>query len=185
MRIFGISTSLACLALASSATAQTVQSYFYDAHGRLTATTNAVGAMSGGSISNYALDGANNRASKVVEVTPGRTSANQLLSGEALTPSQFLASSDNRFAFYLQTDGNAVIYGPSGFLWATGTNGAKSVMLAMQGDGNLTIYNDARVLVWQTATNGHPGARLVMQNDGNLVLYDGATFLWSSGTGGH
>jgi hypothetical protein len=57
--------------------------------------------------------------------------------------------------------------------------------LAMQGDGNLVIYNRDNRAVWNTGTSGNPGAMLIMQSDGNLVIYTtGMRAIWSSGTSG-
>lgn len=170
---------------AGAAKAQQVQSYFYDAHGRLQATTTA--HPNSGSRTLYGLDSADNRTSKLTENAGTRGAADQLTSGETLLPGQRLISSDGRFSFVLQeSDGNAVIYGPSGALWGSSTTNGRSTLIAMQHDGNVVMRGPANEAVWDTGTGGHPGARLLMQNDGNLVIYiNGWTAVWASGTGGH
>ena len=180
-----ILASVTALAVvATSASAQQTEAYFYDVHGRLQAVTRA--PATGGSRVRYALDGADNRDSTIAGVSPSRTVLDRLASGESLLPSQKLTSSDNRFFFILQhTDGNAVIYGPSGPLWASNTGYGQSTALVMEADGNVVIRNPNAQAVWSTNTAGNPGAVLIMQNDGNLVLYVGATPIWSTGTGGH
>ncbi len=179
MRIWGTLTALAGLLAVSSAAAQTTQTYFYDGHGRLQATTNA--PANGGSRVRYGMDAANNRSSRDSDAIPGRVVPDQLRPWENLLPGQALQSPDGRFVFVLQIDGNAVIYGlPIG--WSTNTAGGRSTVMAMQSDGNLVIRGPANELIWNSGTSGHPGAKLVMQNDGNLVIYDGATGVWSSGT---
>jgi hypothetical protein len=173
------------LAVAPSATAQQIQTYFYDAHGRLQATTTA--HSNSGSRTLYGLDSADNRTSKAADNAGTRAAPDQLAAGETLLPGQRLVSSDGRFVFVLQEgDGNAVIYGPTGGLWANYTTSGRSTIIAMQHDGNLVMRGPANEAVWDTGTSGHPGARLVMQNDGNLVVYvNGWTAVWVSGTGGH
>ncbi|MFE2105923.1 hypothetical protein ACFXAF_08640 [Kitasatospora sp. NPDC059463] len=56
--------------------------------------------------------------------------------------------------------------------------------LAMQGDGNLVLYNrESGSAIWATGTYNHPGATAKMQSDGNFVVYDtNGTALWSTGT---
>lgn len=166
-----------------AAEAQETQSYFYDVHGRLTAVTRA--PANGGYRTRYGLDAADNRASDARQQIAAKAAQHTLQAGDGLLPTQFLRSADNRFTFVLQGDGNAVIYGPTGALWASGTATGQSTLVSMQGDGNLVIYGPSNNAIWATGTSGHPGARLSMQNDGNLVIYDGAAAIWASGTGGH
>lgn len=186
MRRFG---SAMCAGLfvaltAGAAGAQQIQTYFYDVHGRLQATTAAT--PNSGSRTLYGLDKADNRTGKEASAAGTRAAADQLAAGETLLPGQKLVSADNRFIFVLQEgDGNAVIYGPSGSLWSTNTAGGRSTVMAMQPDGNLVIHGPANDGVWNSGTWMHPGSRLLMQNDGNLVIYSGWTAVWSSNTGGH
>lgn len=107
-------------------------------------------------------------------------------SGQALTKGQSIYSQDHRFTFIYQSDGNVVLYGPSGpALWNAGSAGKASDHLIMQADGNLVLYNGTTP-VWYTGTGGKGVSRLVMQNDGNAVVYNSAnTATWSSGTGGY
>ena len=98
----------------------------------------------------------------------------------------FLQSADGRWRAVMQGDGNLVIYGPSGAIWASNTNGVgtPSFRLVMQSDGNLVVY-DADRATWATSTNGRGVGpyTLVMQDDANLVLYDSRqTPTWDSGT---
>jgi hypothetical protein len=83
----------------------------------------------------------------------------------------------------MQDDGNLVLYGPTGALFATSTND-RGVRLEMQYDGNLVIYDGSHQAVWNSGTQGNAGARLAVQDDGNLVVYaaDLYTPLWASNT---
>jgi hypothetical protein len=87
----------------------------------------------------------------------------------------------NRYRFVFQSDGNLVLYSPSGVplsnpvgvpLWATGTNRLKAdtLRLSVQSDGNVVLYEENRP-IWASDTSGNLGSRLVLQDDGNVVVY--------------
>jgi hypothetical protein len=112
----------------------------------------------------------------------------RLLADGHLFPNLFLTSPNGAYRATMQSDGNLVVYGPAGAIWATGTAGPNS-HLSMQADGNLVLYSStvspsgADQALWHTRTGDRNGTLLLMQDDGNLVLYriDG-TPLWSSRT---
>lgn len=161
--------------------AQQTEAYFYDVHGRLQAAVKA--PTVGGSVSRYGLDSADNRTQRLTEPTPLRSAQHELQAGQFIVASQVVRSADNRFALFVQLDGNVVLYGPSGVLWvAPNTWGRASTTLTMQTDGNLTVRGPENELIWQSGTGGNPGARFVVQNDGNLVIYSGWTAIWHTGT---
>lgn len=184
MRILMTTVSLAGLVAASSAAAQTAQTYVYDAQGRLSGATRVV-AGSTSSFTSYTYDGATNRTAKTGQTFSAPATSWVLASGEQMVLQQNLISADSRFRFAVQNDGNMAVWWGSTLLWAANTYGTQANFLAMQGDGNLVLYGPNYSVVWMSGTNGHPGAHLVMQNDGNLVIYDGPTGIWSTGTGGH
>lgn len=95
-----------------------------------------------------------------------------------------LKSSDGRYQWVLQTDGNLVLYGPSGRpIWANGRFTTQFVI--MQGDGNMVGYTDAGGVTWATNTAGTGTAnRLVIQSDGNAVIYAGSRAVWATNTVG-
>jgi cell wall-associated NlpC family hydrolase len=103
------------------------------------------------------------------------------LLGSELGPDRQLGPGDwlqnGGYRFVMQTDGNLVLYGPNGPLWATYTHTAQNdAVLVNQGDGNLVIYTaDRRNVVWASRTNGRGAGRLVLQGDGNVVLYNTRT----------
>jgi len=102
-----------------------------------------------------------------------------LSGGQTLSMNQSNWSCDGRYLLITQTDGNVVLYGPTGAVWATYIGGPGN-RLVMQGDGNLVVYTPSNVPVWSSGTAGNPGARLAIQNDGNLVIYSRNNHaLWS------
>jgi hypothetical protein len=103
------------------------------------------------------------------------------------SPSQDkLRSPDGAFTFVMQTDGNLVLYGPTGqATWASWTQGQAVAYCWMQDDGNLVIYGWSHNPIWASGTQGQPGAFLRMQNDGNAVILqtNGINALWSAWAG--
>lgn len=172
------------MVVATGAAGQQTQTYTYDVHGRLEASTQA--PANGGSRTLYSLDKADNRDGSIAGVYGARAANDRLGSAEWMLPSQRITSPDNRFYLILQPgDGNLVFYGPGGALWASNTATGRSTALAMQADGNLVLRGSTNETLWSTGTNGNTGAVLIVQNDGNLVVKSGATVLWASVTGGH
>lgn len=104
-----------------------------------------------------------------------------LSNGETLTRGQNRWSTDGRFQFIYQTDGNVVLYGPNGSIWANGKGGVASDRLVMQSDGNLVLYNGGSV-VWATGTGGGASARLVVGNDGNTYILTDSGATWATNT---
>ncbi|RHW25430.1 CHAP domain-containing protein [Nocardioides immobilis] len=96
-------------------------------------------------------------------------------------------SSDGRYLFAMQDDGNLVLYAPSGrALWSTDrlTSAWRSQeFVIFQGDGNLVTYGGGRA-IWASGTAGRGGDHFEVQGDGNLVVYAGSRPLWASNTAG-
>jgi murein DD-endopeptidase MepM/ murein hydrolase activator NlpD len=94
----------------------------------------------------------------------------------------------NGYTFVFQNDGNVVLYGSRGVVWATGTEGTGASALVIQEDGNIVLYSQlyqAGQVLWATNTNGNPGAFFAAQTDGNLVVYTAqGRPLWASNTMG-
>lgn len=108
---------------------------------------------------------------------------NKLANGKTLARGATLSSLDGRFRFIHQTDGNVVLYSPSGAVWASNTGGRATTGLVMQGDGNLVLYNGGSA-VWATGTTGGSTSYLAIQNDGNVVIYNATQSTWATNTGG-
>ncbi|MBK8972131.1 MAG: hypothetical protein IPM37_12445 [Hahellaceae bacterium] len=115
---------------------------------------------------------------------------------------QYWTSPANKLV--MQDDGNLVMYGPNGPVWATNTvdrsividrlhagqplNAGQSLFsrngryrLSMQTDGNLVIYNP-NAPIWASGTYRSDANTLVMQTDGNLVMYGAGGPRWASNT---
>lgn len=174
--------ALGAALLAGSAEAQSVETFVYDSLGRLTGATEIRTGFS--SASQYTYDAAGNRVVYRNDDTGGLAQGSELAPGERLVLQQSLVSTDGRFRFSLQADGNLAIWFGPGLLWTPNTFGSQAVQLIMQQDGNLVLYGPNYTVLWATGTQA-TGSRLVMQNDGNLVIYNGWTPVWASGTGGH
>lgn len=137
-----------------------------------------------------------------------------LESGQTLRPGHSLTSvlpnpnSGMTFSFWMQTDGNVVLYEGQDSIgddtdvtgqpplaqsarWATHTGPGQFTPsgLIMQTDGNLVLYDTSGQPHWASQTEGNPGAYLIMQTDGNAVIYragstrqNGNGALWATNT---
>jgi hypothetical protein len=99
---------------------------------------------------------------------------------QALTAGTGIYSPNGQYGFVLQTDGNLVLYGPTGALWQTKTVGSGAQRAVMQGDGNFVLYRADNSVVWATRTS-RPGTWLQVQDDGNFAMY-WARAVWASNT---
>ncbi len=118
--------------------------------------------------------------------------ADTIMLGQTLVE---LQSSDERFTFIFQQDGNLVLYdGESQVdetpLWASNTVGRFAKYCLMQDDngfgaqfaGNLVIYDTSNNPIW-TSGSVVGGVLGKLQTDGNFVIYDsGNNPLWATGT---
>ena len=112
--------------------------------------------------------------------------ADTLSVNQSLAANQKLTSSDGRYTFNVQGDGNLVLRNTSGAaLWSSGSNGSGGNRLTMQSDGNLVLYTGSGSAVWKTATSGSNAVKVVMQTDGNLVMRTSTgAAVWATGTSG-
>lgn len=94
---------------------------------------------------------------------------------------QLLWSPNRAYQMAMQGDGNLVVYDAAGRPMWATGTSVFGSSLVMQSDGNLVMYDPRNAPIWATATSA-PGSTLRMQDDGNLVLYDGyGKPLWDSG----
>jgi phosphatidylserine/phosphatidylglycerophosphate/cardiolipin synthase-like enzyme len=119
------------------------------------------------------------------------TQPDRLTAGQGLVAGQSITSADGRFNLTLQTDANLVLYGPgrkpSDALWSSNTYKHKGYTwyIAMQGDGNLVVYDSKGKWYWASHTVGNPGAWVRAESDGNVVIYNAKSeWIWQTGTAG-
>lgn len=136
-----------------------------------------------GNVVIYRRDGTPSWSTDTWVTTGPLGSGDGLAPGETLIPNTELTSANGRYTFTYQSDGNLVLYGPAGALWASNTNGRTAGVAIMQDDGNLVVYGPRNEVQWSSDTWGNPGSRLVVQDDGNVVIYrpDGVA-IWSTDT---
>lgn len=155
-------------------------------------------AIAGATGSTFVPTSAHLRASITVTVTGSRThfgsrsatsAAVSIAAPSALGVNQRLERNGELWSpgrshrLVLQSDGNLVLYGPSGVVWASGGSDADRVVL--QDDGNLVSYNASGTARWSSGSWGTNGTRLVVQDDGNLVIYSAdGTAMWTRGVVG-
>lgn len=94
----------------------------------------------------------------------------------------YLRSSNGLYILWLQrSDGNLVLYGPSGPIWA---NSRSADYLVLQADGNLVAYSYGAGVTWATGTVNTRANAFVVQDDGKLVLSaPGGVKIWESSHG--
>jgi hypothetical protein len=126
-----------------------------------------------------ASDACPNQYAQTANGCPAPPPPNDTLgTGETLFVDQSKTSQNGAYRLTVQQDGNLVLYGPSGPIWATNTGGSNA-RLVMQHDGNLVLYRGDGAVLWATNSGGS-NARLVVQNDSNLVIYNGSGgAIWS------
>ena len=108
----------------------------------------------------------------------GPNKGSHLGPGGVLLAGEMLVSSNQRYRFAMQTDGNLVLYDIASPTWSSGTFGAAVTHLVMQTDANLVIYGPAGA-VWASGTSlKATNAGLFVQNDGNVVIY-GQVPIWA------
>lgn len=102
-----------------------------------------------------------------------------------LAGGQAILSPDGRYSLNYQPDGNLVLYGPSGYIWASNTSGQSVGRAVMQGDGNLVVYDAGNVARWSSVTAGNAGATFQLDNTGLArVVRTNGTGAWQVGGGG-
>lgn len=168
---------------ASGAIAQDAQTFLYDAHGRLVATTTA--RTSGdAAVSYYIFDDADNRiANGTIAVSPPPTT-DVLAWPYNLVPTQKLTSANGQYSMTLEPSGDLVIRNIAGvMIWNSCTGQGGSTMARVTSGGQLTILGVQLSSIWTVGASGNPGATLTLQNSGVAILKSsGGSTLWTSGT---
>lgn len=102
--------------------------------------------------------------------------------GATLHAGQRLSSPGGAWSLAMQTDGNLVLYGPTGPRWQSGTAERHADHLVMQADGNLVLYTAGGTSVWQANCPHVAGAQLVLGADGHArLITTNAIPLWDDG----
>lgn len=176
---------LACgtILLAGTAAAQDIQTFLYDANGRLT------GAMTARSTGNsahgyYTLDNADNRqANGRAAVSPPPVS-DTLAFPYTLVPSQKLTSANGQYTMTFEPSGDLVIRNSSGSsIWNSCTGQGRSAFVRVSSGGQLAVHDPQAIAIWTAGPAGNPGAVLTLQNSGVAVLKtSGGATLWTSNT---
>lgn len=114
-------------------------------------------------------------------VSPPIAYKSEIKTNVTLRVNDSIKSNNGKYSLVQQGDGNLVLYGLSGALWANKNMIAGSTT-TMQGDGNLVSYQGGKAR-WASNTAGKAGVRLVVQDDGNVVIYTSAgKAVWSTNT---
>jgi len=99
---------------------------------------------------------------------------------QVMRSGQLVASDSGRFLLAMQGDGNLVVYDRTTGPVWASYTNTPGSYLEVQGDGNVVVYDLSGRAVWATMTSSPTPVKLVLQDDGNLVLYAGARALWDS-----
>lgn len=106
-----------------------------------------------------------------VKVLPPPSGPSVLVSGAVLYPNQARTSPNGQYSLWYQSDGNLVLYGPSGAMVWTGTPGPAGGAY-MNPNGNLEVYNSYQQLLWSsnTASAANAGAHVRVQDSGQVAV---------------
>ena len=104
--------------------------------------------------------------------------------GDIIRAGAHIYSQNGVFMLTIQGDGNVVIYGPGGVVWATGTSASGAYLTLQANDGNLVVYDQNGNGQWASNEFTCCNVYFMFWNDGNLVKYTtpDMTYLWQSGS---
>ncbi|MBX3172461.1 MAG: hypothetical protein KF760_33970 [Candidatus Eremiobacteraeota bacterium] len=101
-----------------------------------------------------------------------------LLPGQSIIVKGRLTSPSGNYFLAIQGDGNLVIYNGNSPIWQSDTRASK-VVFSLDQDGWLRLKDGNGKTVWKSNTG--TGTSLVMQDDGRLVMFRGSSPIWSVG----
>ena len=103
--------------------------------------------------------------------------------GDIIRAHADIYSQNGVFRLIVQGDGNVVIYGPNGVVWATGTSASGAYLTLQSNDGNLVLYDGNGAFQWGAGELTCCNVYVMFWNDGNLVKYTtpDMVYLWQSG----
>jgi hypothetical protein len=111
----------------------------------------------------------------------GVSIGSSMRAGSTLVVGQKLVAPGGWYVADVQGDGNFVVRGSAGAVYATRTAGS-AARLSLQADGNLVLRAGNGRLLFTTRTHG-TAAYGVLQTDGNFVIRGPNSVLWSSKSG--
>ena len=100
------------------------------------------------------------------------TNCGRFLPGQGLLAGQALVSCDGRYTMAMQGDGNLVIYETGKPIWWTGTVNQPAAQVLLRADGNFVLYARDASVLWQSASKTANDVAAWLQGDGNFVIYD-------------
>jgi hypothetical protein len=116
-----------------------------------------------------------------ITVSASASSPDTLQPGERLYPNQQRRSSNGLYLLVYQTDGNLVLYGPSGPIVWTGGFGVGYAEMEL--GGNLVMRNGSGQVVWQSFTS-EVGSGLRVRDNGTVAIlspnHKGNVPIWSA-----
>lgn len=127
-----------------------------------------------------ATDAVGSRTDYTLDAAGNRLTVSSFATVVTITAGNGIYSPNGQYFFVMQTDGNLVLYGPSGAVWNAQTNGTQASYMTFQSDGNLVVYGPGGA-IWSSGSYGNHCSTLKVQNDGKVVIYSmtGAV-LWST-----
>lgn|GEM_PF-1066042 len=174
----------AVLLLAGAATAQSQQTYLYDANGRLAAATTAR-ATGNSTLSYFVQDDADNRTDTGAFAATPPSVSYELPADYTLAPSQKLTSANGQYTMTLEASGDLVIRNNVGAaVWNSCTAQGRSWYVRIpSATGVLTIHDTRGVPLWTAGSPANSNAKLTLENTGVAVLRaPGGSVLWQSTT---
>lgn len=125
----------------------------------------------------------------MVGSSPDMPSDNNILrENSSLRRGEGLTSSNGRYRFAFQNDGNLVMHDltTKSQIWSMDSEYRQGTSLDMKNNGDLVLYEDHGLYankVWASGTGGKGMSqtnKLIMQNNGILVIYTGDKGIWSN-----
>lgn len=96
---------------------------------------------------------------------------------------QAITSSNGRYRFFLQSDGNVVMLDEDDQIkWQSRTSGSGAVRISMQADGQFVLYDASGEIVWSSVSysEAEEGSEFEVLESGDWIIYRGGYIYYSS-----